>query len=235
MNQKNKKLNFVYGSKSKEFWFIENKFNEAKKSIGEERFAYIINQNILNSFDKDKNIFFNNLKGYIESNYKKILPEIKEKGEILEKRWKKFEKDFFLQMEKITGVKWKYNDYQCFLLYACFWGGDYDINKPNIYINPLLKHGDPLYIIFHELSHLIYWEYIYSKYPEKFILKNNDFLWSLSEIMVNYPLPKLKIDFNFSIIVPEKLSEFSKDIIDQFPSINFIDLINEEINKKRAE
>lgn len=231
MNKKHYiKLKFIkkFG---KEYWFIENKYNEARKFIGEKRFIYIMNQNIPNCYSKNKEIFYRNLKKYIEANKKILVLSIAREKTNLEKKWRRFEKDFFQQIQKITKLNWQHKNYKAYLLYSCFWGGDYDINKPNIYISPLLKYGDPLYIIFHELSHLIYWEYISKKYGGKFIKKNYKLIWKLSEIMVNYPLVKMKINFNFPLVVPENLKKFSSGILKKFPSTNFANIIDDELRK----
>jgi hypothetical protein len=134
-------------------------------------------------------------------------------------------------MKEITQIEWRYKTYRVYLLYSCFWGGDYDINKPNIYINPLLKFGDPIYVIFHELSHLLYWEYIYSNYSQKFIKKNEKLLWNLSEVIVNYPLLKLKIAYEIPLIIPPNLKKFSTAIIKKFSSKSFSEIIEHEIKK----
>lgn len=216
-------------------WFIKNKFKEAEKVIGKKRFAYIMNQNIPNCCSKNKRKY-KTLKQYLAKHKKEITFDTKQKGGKLEKRWKKFEKDFFQQMEVITGIKWKYKIYKAYLLFGCFWGGDYDINKANIYINPLLKHGDPLYVIFHELSHLIYWEYICLKYPHKFIKRHFNLLWRLSEVMVNYPLLKMRLDFRFPLIMPANLNKFGQKIIKKFKALSYISIIDSAVNiKKRAE
>ncbi len=59
-----------------------------------------------------------------------------------------------------------------------------------------------------------------------------DLLWRLSEVMVNYPLLKMKIDFKFPLIVPKKLTVFSKNILKKIQIKNFTDLIDEELKKK---
>jgi hypothetical protein len=227
------KLKFIQNFE-KEFWFIENKYKDAKKAIGEDRFSYIINQNIPNIYNKNKKIFYKDLKKYIRTHKQDIVTSIKQKNNKIEKRWREFEKDFFQQMEDITKTKWKYKNYNAYPLFSCFWGGDYDINDCNIYINPLLEYGDPIYVIFYELSHLLYWEYIYSNYSKKFIKKNNELLWKISEVMVSYPLLKLKMNFKFPLVVPGDLKKFSNSMIKIFSKKSFLDIINSEI-KKRAE
>jgi len=230
MKFKTIKLKFTANTK-KENWFIDNKYYDAEKSIGKNRFAYIVNNNILNAYDRNQKIFYKNIKKHIKTNEKAINLEISNNSKKIIKRWKKFENKFFEQTEKITGIKWKHKTYKTYFLYSCFWGGDYDINKPNIYINPLLKFGDPLYVIFHELIHLLYWEYICSKYSEKFIKKNYNLIWNLSEVIVNYPLIKLKIGFDFPLVIPRDLEKLSKNIIKKFPTMTFINIIKTEIKK----
>lgn len=230
MKQNLPKLRFIKNF-NKEYWFIKNKFAEAKQQIGEKRFIYIVNQNIPIGYNKNEKIFYKNLKAYLEANKNNLIPAIKQKSKIIENRWGKFEKKFFEQAEKITKIKWKYKTYKIYFIHSCFWGGDYDKNKSNIYINPLLEYGDPLYIIFHELSHLLYWEYIFKKYPANFIEKNDCFLWQLSEVMVNYPLLKMKIDFQFPLIIPKNLEKFGKNIIEKCSTNNFIDIIENELKK----
>ena len=86
------KLQFIKNF-NKEAWFIKTKFEEAKKFIGEKRFAYIVNQNITDCYNNDKKILYKNIETYIKTNKNNIVPSIKQKGNDLEKRWKKFEKD----------------------------------------------------------------------------------------------------------------------------------------------
>lgn len=233
MKSKDIKIKFIIDSK-KENWFIDYKYSNAEKSIGKDRFTYIINSNVPNVYNRNREIFYKNIKKYIKLNKKTINSETHNNSGKIINRWKNFENKFFRETEKITGVKWGHKIYKTYFLYSCFWGGDYDINKPNIYINPLLKFGDPLYVIFHELTHLLYWECIYSKYSEKFITKNYNLLWKLSEIMVNYPLMKLGIGFKFPLVIPKYLETFGKNIIKKFPKMTFVDIVNSEI-KKGAE
>jgi len=233
MKSRDIKIKFIIDSK-KENWFINHKYGDAEKSIGKNRFIYIVNSNIPNIYNRNREIFYKNIKKYIKLNKKTINSEIHNNSRKITSRWKEFENKFFSETEKITGIKWKHKTYKTYFLYSCFWGGDYDIDKPNIYINPLLKFGDPLYVIFHELVHLLYWEHIYSEYSEKFIKKNYNFLWKLSEAMVNYPLLKIKMNFKFPLVVPEDLESFGKNIIKKFSEMTFINIIDDEI-KKGAE
>lgn len=59
-----------------------------------------------------------------------------------------------------------------------------------------------------------------------------DLLWQLSEVMVNYPLLKIEIDFKFPLIVPKELTVFSNKILENKATKNFADLIDEELKKK---
>ncbi len=217
---------------NKEYWFVKNKYKDAQNNIGEKRFAYIVNCNILGIYSRKNNVFYKNLIKYIKTNKKSINLEIRQKTKEIKKKLAKKEKKFLDQAEKITGIKWHYKTYKIYPLFSCFWGGDYDIGKPNIYINPLLKHGDPLYIIFHELSHLIYWQYINSKYSQKLIEKNHNLLWKLSEVMVNYPLLKMKIGFKMPLIIPKGLMKFGKKILGKFETHSYTEIIDEVIKKK---
>ncbi len=223
------KLNIITDS-TKEKWFVENKFNEAYQHIGEERFSYIVKCNIPDIHTGSIDIIKTEVVKFIEQNQNKIADQIENEKGPLQKSWKKYEKDFFQQISSITDLKWKHTKYNCFLLFSCFWGGDYDLDAPNIYINPLLELGDPLYVIFHELSHLLYFEYIASRYGQKYIHTNLQRVWELSEIMVNYPLVKLEIDYKFDLIIPPEIS-WAQEVVDQFDSRSFTELIDRYLTK----
>jgi len=230
MIENNIKLKFIKSFK-KEFWFVDNKYSGARKSIGKDRFFYIINHNIPNCSDGSFVSLRNKVKKHIKSNKDEIIHSINENGGKLEREWRKVENVFFQQMEEITKTKWKHKEYKIYLLFSCLWGGDYDIGAPNIYINPLLKYGDPLYVIFHELSHLLYWEFISEAYSQNFIRKNKDFLWRLSEVMVNYPLLKLKLKTKIPLIIPENLVAQSENLVKSFSKKPFKKIIRYEIKK----
>jgi hypothetical protein len=218
----------------KEFWFVDNKHQEAKKRIGENLFSYIIKQNIPGLEQTDDPNLNQKIKNYLEENKSDIVSSIKEKKKRLEDKWQKVEQDFFSQTEEITGLNWKHQNYKAYLLFSCLWGGDYEAENNNIYVNPLLEHGDPLYVVFHELTHLLYWQFIHSKYSANFINKNHEFLWELSEIMVNYPLLRLKLDIDMEIplVVPPQLKDKSKPIVERFSEDSFIEIIKSEIKNK---
>jgi hypothetical protein len=233
MEKSSKKLKFVANFEM-ESWFIKNKYSDTAKLIGKKEFIDLASKNVNGCHCKNKKDFTVYLNKYIIKNKKDIIFEIKQKKKIIEKRWHKFEKKFFYSLEQITGVNWKYKNYKCYLCSTCFFGGDYDIQKPNIYINPLSKHGDPSYVIFHELSHLLFWNYVFLKYSKSFVKENYYFLWKLSEIMVNFPLLKLDLKFYFPLTIPEKLRKFGKPIVEKFSIMNFTDIIDSEI-KNREE
>lgn len=230
---KNKKtrLKFICDF-NKEFWFISNKYDEAAKLIGKKRFGYIVNQNIPNCYSENRDIFHKKLVEYLNSRKKIVIQLSKKRIVVIEKKWKKIETKFFQQMGLKTGINWKHKTYKAYMTYSCFWGGDYDVAKKCIYINPLLEHGDPLYVIFHEMSHLIYWEYIQSNYDKKFITRNNNFLWQLSEVMVNYPLLKIKLGISIPLVIPKKIERLSKSILRKFSSLSYLDIVDQEIKKK---
>jgi len=230
MIRNNVKLKFIK-SFEREFWFVDNNYSGARKVIGKDRFLYIVNHNIPNCSDESFSGLRDKVKEHIKSNKDEIIRLINEKGNELEKKWRKTEDAFFRQMEEATGIKWKYKEYNVYLLFSCLWGGDYDIGAPNIYINPLLEYGDPLYVVFHELSHLMYWEFISESYPQSFIPKNKDFLWRLSEVMVNYPLLKLKLKTKIPLVIPENLAEESKGLVKRFSKESFKEIIKCEIEK----
>ena len=216
-----------------EYKFIKEKYNDAIKKIGEERFAFIVNHNIPDAYNKNKRVLKENIGFYLSKNKKIISSDIKKSSVLIQKGWTKIEQKFFKHIQDTTGIEWKNNKYNLHLLFTCFWGGDYDEEQPNIYINPLLKFGNPLYVIMHELSHIIYWEYIYKKYSKAFIRKNKKSLWELSEIMVNYPLVNIKVGIEIPIVVPPDIKQYGSKIIKEFPIYSYTDIINKEIEKAR--
>lgn len=226
------KINFI-NSFNEEYKFIREKYDDARGKIGEERFVFIVNQNIPNAYHKNKAIFRKNIEHYLKTNEKVLRSDIKKSSIVIKNKWRKVEASFFKKMENITGISWKHKNYNLYLLFSCFWGGDYDETQPNIYINPLLKYGDPLYVIMHELSHILYWEYIYNKYSKTFIHKNKIFLWKLSEVMVNYPLLNLKIGIKIPTVIPPDIKQYGFGLIKKFSRSSYIDIIDREIEKAR--
>ncbi|MBI5401268.1 hypothetical protein HZB05_00350 [Candidatus Wolfebacteria bacterium] len=226
------KLKFIV-SFNEEYKFIKEKYDDAIEKIGKERFSFIVNHNVPNAYHKNKLILKENIGLYLLNNRKSISSNIKKSSLLIKRKWSKVEARFFNQMQDVTGIKWKNNKYNLYLLFSCFWGGDYDETQPNIYINPLLKYGDPLYVIIHELSHILYWEYINKTYSKTFIRKNKKLLWELSEVMVNYPLLNINIGIKIPLVIPPDIKQFSTKIIKKFSLSSYIDIINEVMKKAR--
>ncbi|MEW6408199.1 MAG: hypothetical protein AB1465_05945 [Patescibacteria group bacterium] len=118
---KNMKLKFIKDFK-KESWFIKNKYRAARKQIGEERFIYIINKNIPGCYNRTNKLFVKNLIQYFKDNKKIITSGIAKKSEVIERKWKKYDRRFSEQIPKITGIKWKHKEYRVYLVNSCFWG-----------------------------------------------------------------------------------------------------------------
>lgn len=218
---------------TEEYKFIKEKYDDAMQKIGKERFAFIVNYNIPNASHKNKSIFKKNIKQYLKTNEKVICSDIKKSSITIKKKWRKAETSFFKQMENSTGIAWQHNKYNLYLLFSCFWGGDYDETQPNVYINPLLKQGDSLYIIMHELSHILYWEHIYKTYSKTFIRKNKKILWKLSEVMVNYPLLNIKVGIKVPMVIPPDIKQYGSKLVKKFSQFSYIDIINGEIERAR--
>lgn len=223
-------LNFKVDFK-KELWFIKEKYADAKKVIGKNQFLKIINFNIPGLYFRNYQQLIEKLYEHLKLKRQGILSRLLKQKSIYQKKWHKFEKDFFNQMEVVTGLKWQQSSYNLYFIYSCFWGGDYDEEGKNIYVNPFLKHGDPFYVIFHELSHIIFWEYIYANFSHNFIIKNHHRLWELSEVMVNYPLLKISLDFKFPVIIPLSIKGAEK-IMSNFFHLSYTEIIQQEIKSK---
>lgn len=226
----NHRLNFIV-HRRKELWFLKNKFKEAEKLIGRKKFTYIIDQNVPGAVEKGI-VSPRVVISYLRKNRAELSSAMTRRSKDLERRWRKLEHPFFDQMELVTGAKWKHRRYNLYLIASCFWGGDYGIGERNIYVNPLLKHGDSLYVIFHELSHIMYWEYILSKYSNSFVKRNYRKLWELSEIMVNYPLMKIDVPYRFPVVIPPDVRN-GKRVLKKFRKKGYIEIIQEEIKRAR--
>jgi hypothetical protein len=217
---------------SQEYSFIKEHYPSARRSIGATTFRKIIAYNILGAVPTDLPHIQERVVSYLRANKKDILSQLEEKKEYYKKIWKPFEKDFFDGMRSTTDLPLLQKVYHANLTASCFWGGDYDEQSPNIYINPLLKQGDPFYVICHELSHLLYWEFIYCHYGKMFIKKNHLQLWQLSELMVNYPLRAMNIGYQFPLIIPPNIPR-ANEVVAKFPLKSFQEIIDEEIKRAR--
>ncbi|MBU3897185.1 MAG: hypothetical protein KJ697_04635 [Nanoarchaeota archaeon] len=102
------------------------------------------NKNLIEFIAENKQHFI----GMRDSNSKRII-----------KNWRKIEKRYFSEVEKITCYKWKFKTYECYLSSTFFIGGNYTVDekhlKPHntIMVCPYTKHVDPIYVIAHELFH----------------------------------------------------------------------------------
>ncbi len=225
------KLNFIVNYK-KEFWFIKNKYSDARKAIGKKRFGGIINFNIPEiAVDKYERMV-KDVYRHTENKREDVLPKLLKQKMIYQKKWLQFGSRFFRQMEEVTGLTWRKRKYDLYFLFSCFWGGDYDENGNTIYVGPLLKHGDPLYVIFHELSHLLFWEFVHTHYTKGFIKRNHFRIWKLSEVLVNYPLLKISIKYRFPLIIPSTIKN-ADEIVKNFSAMSFCDIIQKELKKAR--
>jgi len=214
----------------KEHWFIRKKYPSAEKAIGRDHFSRIINFNVPNAYRPDPAQLEKNILSYLRQNQSEISSSLQKKKRIIQERWNQISEAFFRDSEGLTGIRWRKEKYTLYFLASCFWGGDYDENGKNIYISPLLPHGDPLYIILHELSHLLFWEYIYDTYPPALISRNHVQFWALSEIMVNYPLLKMRLGIEMPVVIPHSVSG-GKRLIKKFGAHSFKEIITQELKR----
>lgn len=125
---------------------------------------------------------------YFNKNNEEITKKIKTAGKKIETEWKKIGPDFFKQVQEITGFKWSRPVYRCHWSSTAIFGGGY--NRPDlIFIFPLAEHINPLTTMCHELYHLHFWDNL-----EFLGVKQSDELWSLSEVVVNLVLEKIRLD-----------------------------------------
>jgi hypothetical protein len=96
------KLNFIVNYK-KEFWFIENKYRDARRSIGMKLFGKIISFNIPETPINDYSRMIKHTYRHIKSRRRYILSDLLKQKKVYQKKWLRFEKNFFGQMEEITG------------------------------------------------------------------------------------------------------------------------------------
>jgi hypothetical protein len=185
------KLEF-YTSTKRDILLIKRWFNRVKEVFGEEKFIELIRK-----YYPDCPIDMQEMIKYFKKNNNKFLKQMEKASCSLKEKWRGIEKEFFEEVEKITGFKWKYQTYKCHLTTSFVFGGCYDAEKGNeISIFPLAKHADPIEIIFHELIHLHFWDMLDTlkiKYDKKEKLIAKGKFWDLSEMAVNIPLSKLKI------------------------------------------
>jgi len=133
---------------------------------------------------------------YFKNNKEKIIHQTEKSGEKLKQEWANINNNFFQEVEKVTDFKWKHKVYKCHLSSTFICGGCYDAQRGNIVsIFPRLEHA--LDTLFHELIHLHFWDTIDElriEHNKKERLTAQGKVWDLSEIAVNYPLQKIKIE-----------------------------------------
>ena len=224
-------LEFACADHSKEVWFVRHKFRDAMSQIGATRFVDILNRSVFKGTGWEGASLEPFLE-HLHRNRTGIARQLQQRAPAIRRRWKRYERAFFEQTQTVTGVAWRRRRYRAILIYSCFWGGDYD-SEGNVYVSPSVRYGDPLYVVYHEMSHLLYWEFVRSISSEAFIRRAFTPLWQLSEIMVNYPLLKLRIGFRFPLILPPDLPG-RKTILAQFPTRSYREIIQSEVARIRV-
>jgi hypothetical protein len=122
----------------------------------------------------------------LEEQYKKELPKLESKKKEFQLEWDKINDEFSKYVEKVTGYKWFYPEYECVLSFnirgasnwgKCIWG-----NVPKIVrgYNEPTQNGLFLRITAHELILAHYFE-IYRRHYEHEGLKDGQ-VWALAEI-----------------------------------------------------
>lgn len=171
---------------------IYRKWN-LRKFFGEKGFNYFLRESYPKLVGKtDEEIIT-----YFKENRKLIIEQTKNAETKLRRKWEKTNGEFFKEVERVTGFKWKHKVYRCHLSSTFICGGCYDAKKGNVVsVFPKLKEELLLDTLFHELVHLHFWDMMDKlkiKYnpDEKLTAKGE--IWDLSEMAVNYPLQKIKI------------------------------------------
>ncbi len=172
--------------------YIYKKWN-LRKFFGEKGLDYFLKQSYPKLVGKtDEEII-----SYFKENQGLITHQTEKAGTKLKQKWNKTHNQFFKEVERVTGFKWKHKVYKCHLSSTFICGGCYDAGKETlISVFPRLPNYLLLDTVFHELAHLHFWDTIDKlkiKYPKNEKLTAKGKLWDLSEIAVNYPLQKIKI------------------------------------------
>ena len=215
---------------SEEYAFVKERYVSARRAIGVDTFRKIIAFNIPGAKAQSLPGIQKEVIAYLDANALRLRARLAAEKVVHRKIWREFEKLFFEETSRATGLSWQYATYRIHLTASCFWGGDYDENARDVYINPLLKQGDPLYVTCHELSHLLYWEYLHAHYSKSFIARHRAKLWELSEIMVNYPLIRAKAFPHFPLVIPPDIVN-GKSIAADFSRKSYLDILDCEIKK----
>src|SRR3989338_4118852 len=165
-----------------------------RKFFGENFFNYLLKLYYPRLVGKaDKEII-----NYFKNNKEKIIQQTEKSGEKLKQEWARVSNDFFQEVERVTGFKWRHEIYKCHLSSTFICGGCYDAQKGNIIsVFPRLRYALGLDTLLHELAHLHFWDTIDElkiRYNKKEKLTAQGKVWDLSEIAVNYPLQKIKME-----------------------------------------
>lgn len=186
------KLKFYFDF-DKDLKLIKEWFPRVREVFGEDKFNWFFKLYYPKCVGKTNEEIIR----YFQKNKRQIVKKTKISSKKLIKRWLQVENDFFNQIEKITGFKWKHKVYGCHLTSSFVCGGSYDEhNLKDVSVFPLLKHANPIETLFHELIHIHFWE-VFEKlkiqYNKKQRLMSKGKFWDLSELEVNIPLSELKI------------------------------------------
>lgn len=136
-----------------------------------------------------------------ESHYKKVIKE-----------WRKIEKRYFSEIENLTGYKWRFKTFDCYLSSTFFLGGkhlvDKDHLKPHnkIIVCPYTRHVSPTYVIGHELFHA---------HTQKVISYTNIKL-DKNFLKISGPMAEIILKIIFSEI---KLKGFNRKVYPQFDKV----------------
>lgn len=165
---------------------IKYQYVYMRKALGNKDFYNLLKRyypEFSGKTDEDIYDFF--LKNKKEIMRKTVLASIQ-----IKKKWKRIEKEYFNQMEKIMGFKWKQRIYYCHLSSSFICGGGrWFPNK--IALFPRMTNFYPIMTICHELFHLHFFEYLQNKGVKITDAKINE-LWDLSE-SIDFILLELKI------------------------------------------
>lgn len=213
-----------------EYKFVREKYPAARRAIGSDTFKRIVAFNIPGTKAKTLSEIQHETAIYLNANRPALTEQLAAKKRKYKGIWRKSGGKFFEEISRITKLHWRHATYRIHLTASCFWGGDYDEKAADIYVNPLLKQGDPFYVMCHELSHLHFWEYIHAKYPESFIMRHHAKLWALSEIMVNYPFHQSKLFRHFPVVIPPGVAGGTRIVAD-FSRRSYFEIIDREIKK----
>jgi len=177
------------------------------------------------------NINQENYKKYIDDFYAAQKLEMLKKQEEIIEIIEKNQRLFFVELEKLFGIDFSQNTYQGYLsVFNCNprW---IDTKTFQIYWQKDVSHT--LEVVFHEILHFAFFEYLDKKFTEKIkgLDKNSGILWEMSEIfnviILNLPQFRNIIGMEEKLFYPdlqEKL-DGAKKVWDSNPDIKkFIDI-----------